>query len=75
MSDHDLIEHKVVRVEPPILDIPIKIVEEDDDYVIVSKPPSMIVHTGGGYHYNCLVALLYFEWKPIELFGIMKELI
>ena len=34
----------------------------------------MIVHTGGGYHYNCLVALLYFEWKPIELFGINERI-
>lgn len=61
IRDGDVFEHYVRRVEPPILDIPIPIVFEDDNFLVVDKPPSMIVHTGGGYHFNCVVALLFFE--------------
>lgn len=66
-----LIEHNTTRIEPPVLDLPIEIVHEDDQFVVVSKPPSMIVHTGGGYHYNCLVSILHFDHGIKNLFGIL----
>lgn len=69
IKDGDLIEHFTLRVEPPVLDLPIKIVYEDDMYLVIDKPPSMIVHTGGGYHYNCVVGILFFEHNQKELFG------
>ena len=28
----------------------------------------MIVHTGGGYHYNTLLAILYYEMEKKNLF-------
>ena len=27
----------------------------------MNKPPSMVVHTGGGYHYNTLMAILDYD--------------
>ncbi|CAD8210485.1 unnamed protein product [Paramecium octaurelia] len=66
------IEHATTRVEPPILDLPVDIVFEDDSFVVVSKPPSMIVHTGGGYHYNCLSAILHFEHGLKDLYVLHR---
>ncbi|CAD8123860.1 unnamed protein product [Paramecium sonneborni] len=66
------IEHATTRVEPPILDLPIDIVHQDIDFVVVSKPPSMIVHTGGGYHYNCLTAILHFEYGFKDLYVLHR---
>ncbi|CAD8104915.1 unnamed protein product [Paramecium primaurelia] len=66
------IEHATTRVEPPILDLPVDIVYEDDSFVVVSKPPSMIVHTGGGYHYNCLSAILHFEHGFKDLYVLHR---
>lgn len=65
----DVIEHYATRVEPPVLDIPIGIIFEDQNYLVINKPPSMIVHTGGGYHYNCVVAILFYEHNQQELYG------
>ena len=68
MRDNDLLVHKTNRIEPPVLDLEVKIVSEDDDFVCVNKPPGMTIHTGGGYHYNTLLALMYFEHNKKELF-------
>ena len=49
-------------------DIPVEILYEDDDIVIVNKPPGMAVHAGAGIKEGTLVnALLY---KCGGLFGI-----
>ena len=45
------------------LDLKINIIHEDEYYLVVDKPPSMIVHTGGGYHYNTLMGVLFFDYN------------
>ena len=35
--------------------------EENEEYLIVNKPPSMTFHTGGGFHYNTLINILEIE--------------
>lgn len=32
----------------------------------------MIVHTGGGYHYNCLTAILHFEHNLKDLYVLHR---
>ena len=61
IKNSDLLIHSTIREEPPILDLPIEIIHEDEDFLVVSKPPSVVVHTGGGYHYNTLLAILHYE--------------
>lgn len=68
MRDNDLLVHKTLRIEPPVLDLDVDIISEDDNFVAVQKPPGITIHTGGGYHYNTLLALLYFEKKMKNLF-------
>ncbi len=50
-------------MEPPCLDILPEIIYEDSDYLVVDKPPYIIVHTGGGFHYNTILGLLEHELK------------
>lgn len=42
------------------MDIEIKIIAEDNDFLVINKPPGITIHSGGGFHYNTLIAILYF---------------
>lgn len=57
-----------MRVEPPTLDLEVEVIREDENFVAINKPPSLTIHTGGGYHYNTLLAILYFEHKMKNLY-------
>ena len=49
-------------------DIPLQIVYEDDDILVINKPVGMVVHPGAGNHTGTLVnALLYHYPKSREL--------
>ena len=43
ISDNDLICHKVHRHEPPVTSLPIQILHEDSQLVVVNKPSSIPV--------------------------------
>ena len=49
LKNNDLLVHRTMRVEPPILDLEVRIIEENDDLLIVNKPAGMTIHTGGGF--------------------------
>jgi len=40
--------------------------------LVVDKPSSMIVHTGGGYHYNTLMGVLFFEYNKRHLYTLHR---
>ena len=61
IKNGDQILHTSIRTEPPCLDLPVEIVQETEDYVVICKPPSLIVHTGGGHHFNTVEGLLKYE--------------
>lgn len=52
--------------------MPIEVIHDDDEFLVISKPPSMIVHSGGGYHYNTLMALLYYEMGYKSLYVLHR---
>ena len=63
VSEKDLVE---VEIPPPVPavpepeDIPIVVVFEDDDVLVVDKPPGLVVHPAPGHHTGTLVnALLH----------------
>jgi 23S rRNA pseudouridine1911/1915/1917 synthase len=58
-------------VEPEILaeDIPLDILYEDDDLLVVNKPKGMVVHPSAGHYSNTLVNALLFHCKG-QLSGI-----
>jgi 23S rRNA pseudouridine1911/1915/1917 synthase len=49
-------------------DIPISIVYEDDDIIIVNKEPDMVVHPGHGNYTGTLVNALIYHLKDLPLF-------
>jgi 23S rRNA pseudouridine1911/1915/1917 synthase len=50
-------------------DIPIKIVYEDDDVVVVNKDPGMVVHPGYGNYTGTLVNALMWHFRDLPLFS------
>lgn len=50
-------------------DIPLDIVYEDDDLVVVNKPAGLVVHPGHGNYSGTLVNALAFRYKELPLYG------
>lgn len=50
-------------------DIPIKIIYEDDDVVVVNKDPGMVVHPGYGNYTGTLVNALMWHFRDLPLFS------
>uniref|UniRef100_A0A0N5AX05 Pseudouridine synthase n=1 Tax=Syphacia muris TaxID=451379 RepID=A0A0N5AX05_9BILA len=67
VQNGDSIYHLCHRHEHPILDLPIKIVEETKDLLVINKPPSMPVHACGRYKLNTVIGLLLTEYKRAGL--------
>lgn len=57
-------EPEALSVEPQ--DIPIKIVYEDDDVIVVDKPAGMVVHPAPGNYDGTLVNALLFHCKNLS---------
>ncbi|VDK36504.1 unnamed protein product [Taenia asiatica] len=72
LKDSDLLEHSVHRHELPILDKSIDVVFEDDEVLVVNKPPSMPIHPCGQYHHNSLVKILHNEMGMKNLRAIHR---
>jgi 23S rRNA pseudouridine1911/1915/1917 synthase len=50
-------------------DIPIDIVYEDDELLVVNKPPGLVVHPGHGNYTGTLVNALAFKFRELPLYG------
>ena len=48
LSPGDLVTHLTHHHEPPALDLPINKVYEDDELLVVDKPPGLVVHPIAG---------------------------
>src|SRR6056297_3045392 len=49
--------------------IPLDIIYEDDDLVVVNKPPGMVVHPGYGHYSGTLVNALLHHFKDLPRFS------
>jgi len=54
----DVIEHRTLRREPPVLDLPITIEYDLPTMLVVCKPPSMPTHLCGAYLHNSMLGIL-----------------
>jgi 23S rRNA pseudouridine1911/1915/1917 synthase len=50
-------------------DIPLNIVYEDDELMIVNKPAGLVVHPGHGNYSGTLVNALVYKYQNLELYG------
>ena len=58
VQNNDFISHTVHRHELPVTEARVKIIKEDDDWVVVDKPPSIPVHPCGRYRHNSIIFIL-----------------
>ena len=63
-----------MRKEPPIYNQNIKIIFENDDFLIVNKPASMTLFPGGIYRKNTMFTILRDSYKYKDLYTIHKYL-
>lgn len=69
VKNGDIISHTLHRHEPPVTAEPIRVVFEDEDLIMISKPAGMPVHPAGRYNYNSVVEIMRAErghaWNPL----------
>ncbi len=72
LKDGDVLEFDLPEAESPDIpaqDIPLDILYEDDDVIVVNKPKGMVVHPSAGHYTDTLVNALMFHCKD-SLSGI-----
>ncbi|MFO7671010.1 MAG: RluA family pseudouridine synthase [Bacteroidales bacterium] len=68
-----VLPHPPRKIELIPENIPLNIVHEDDDVLVVNKAPGMVVHPGYGNYTGTLVNALMFHLKDNELFSSGEE--
>eukprot|EP01084_Bolivina_argentea_P248491 415688_1 len=68
IQNGDWITHFIHRHEPPILNLKIDIIYENNDIMVINKPSGMAIHPCGKYRHNTLIYILYNELNK-ELFS------
>lgn len=58
LSDGELVAHTTRRVEPPVIGLPLRVVQQVGDLVVVDKPGSVPAHPCGQYHFNSVPYIL-----------------
>ncbi|KAF8853095.1 pseudouridine synthase [Acephala macrosclerotiorum] len=69
VKNGDIISHTLHRHEPPVTALPISILHEDEDMIVINKPAGVPVHPAGRYNYNSVVEIMRAErghsWNPL----------
>ncbi|KAI1000436.1 Uncharacterized protein K3495_g7760 [Podosphaera aphanis] len=69
VKNGDIISHTLHRHEPPVTALPIAILHEDDDMIVINKPSGIPVHPAGRYNFNSVVEIMRAErghqWNPL----------
>ncbi|WP_163716619.1 RluA family pseudouridine synthase [Mangrovibacterium lignilyticum] len=55
-------------------DIPLDIVYEDDQLIVINKPAGLVVHPGHGHYTGTLVNALAWHYKDLPLFNVANDL-
>ncbi|TAQ90971.1 hypothetical protein B7494_g696 [Chlorociboria aeruginascens] len=69
VNNGDIISHTLHRHEPPVTALPISVLHEDDDMIVINKPAGVPVHPAGRYNYNSVIEIMRAErghgWNPL----------
>ncbi|KUJ11863.1 pseudouridine synthase [Mollisia scopiformis] len=69
VKNGDVISHTLHRHEPPVTSLPISVLHEDEDMIVINKPAGVPVHPAGRYNYNSVVEIMRAErghtWNPL----------
>uniref|UniRef100_K3WJW7 Pseudouridine synthase RsuA/RluA-like domain-containing protein n=1 Tax=Globisporangium ultimum (strain ATCC 200006 / CBS 805.95 / DAOM BR144) TaxID=431595 RepID=K3WJW7_GLOUD len=74
LKNGDLIIHKAHRHEPPVSAQEAAFVYEDDDVLVVSKPPSIPTHPCGAYRHNSLHSIVQHARPDLPQLNIVHRL-
>ncbi|MBI9069039.1 MAG: RluA family pseudouridine synthase [Salinivirgaceae bacterium] len=58
---------RIIEIIPE--DIPLEVAYEDDDFVIINKPPGLVVHPSYGHYSGTLINALAFKYKDLPIFN------
>ncbi|KAJ4458870.1 putative RNA pseudouridine synthase 7 [Paratrimastix pyriformis] len=72
INDGDQVSHIFHHHEPCVFDMPIEIISNTPELVVVSKPPSIPVHPCGRYHFNTLFSRLEKEFGFVGLHALNR---
>ncbi|KAE8914285.1 hypothetical protein PF005_g3422 [Phytophthora fragariae] len=74
IKNGDLIVHTAHRHEPPVSGDEVSVVYEDNDLIVVSKPPSMPTHPCGAYRHNSLHSIVQANRPDLPQLNIVHRL-
>ncbi|KAF9582627.1 hypothetical protein BGW38_010956 [Lunasporangiospora selenospora] len=72
VQNSDIVSHNSHRHEPPVTDLPVRVVMEDNGVIVVDKPSSIPVHPSGRYRHNTVLHILMREQGYKDLFPINR---
>ncbi|KAL8589918.1 hypothetical protein ACOMHN_024005 [Nucella lapillus] len=72
MQNGDFIEHDIHRHENPVTGTPIEILEDNEDLVVINKPPSIPCHPCGKFRFNSIVFIMGKEHGYANLRNIYR---
>eukprot|EP00112_Aurelia_sp_Birch-Aquarium-sp1_P002989 Seg13338.1 transcript_id=Seg13338.1/GoldUCD/mRNA.D3Y31 product="RNA pseudouridylate synthase domain-containing protein 2" protein_id=Seg13338.1/GoldUCD/D3Y31 len=72
LKSNQTIKTRIHRHEPPVVDSPIEFVENNDEIVVINKPPSIPVHPCGRYRHNTIVFILGRDYELTNLHTIHR---
>lgn len=61
IKNGQVISHTLHRHEPPVTGLPVGIIHENDDLLVIDKPAGVPVHAAGRYNYNSVIEILRAE--------------
>ncbi|KAF9180178.1 hypothetical protein BGZ51_006405 [Haplosporangium sp. Z 767] len=72
IKNSDVVAHDIHRHEPPVANLPVRVVRQDDGVIIVDKPSSIPVHPSGRYRHNTVLHILMKEQGFKDLFPVNR---
>ncbi|KAJ5122385.1 uncharacterized protein N7443_002488 [Penicillium atrosanguineum] len=58
LKNGQVVSHTLHRHEPPVTGLPIGIIHESEDLIVIDKPAGVPVHSAGRYHYNSVIEIM-----------------
>ncbi|KAK3846957.1 MAG: RNA pseudouridylate synthase domain-containing protein 2-like protein [Linnemannia gamsii] len=72
IKNSDIVAHAIHRHEPPVANLPVRVVRNVDGVIIVDKPSSIPVHPSGRYRHNTVLHILMTEQGYKELYPVNR---
>lgn len=76
MTPGEVVQVEVPPIEPETVepeDIPLDVLFEDDDVIVINKAAGMVVHPAAGHSSGTLVNALRFHWNEISAHGTERS--